>query len=414
MAVDLARALLSVLLAVAFAMLNQHRVHAQGISAQGGMYYAYGSSVGPLYGCAEPLDDTVVTVSRASSSSSSSSSSLPSRSPRRPSSPRPHPPRSRRRSSGPVGVINPLFGTVGVLGTVPTVGFGGDARFFPAAARVGGGGGGFVGRGGVRGGAGFGFARGRGFAGRRKLSAKKTETDDPSTRCETMWELLRARDDASVLTTLLLRTLPEAVATLDAKNASNASAPLRDANGEHFRDTFFAPSDDAFVALLAYVNATKGGVAGEPMDADDVVDRLLGGADADADADAANANATRDVSVLVAYHVVPNVEIASVKTDVKRGDLLRTALGSEWRLMVDAAAGADDADDAADADAAFVVRGIGSQAGAVTTMRACNGVIHVVDRVLLPTDVDGAMTARQREHVSKIEATMEEEAREGA
>jgi hypothetical protein len=99
---------------------------------------------------------------------------------------------------------------------------------------------------------------------------------------------------------------------------------------------------------------------------------------------------------------------------VKRGDLLRTALGSEWRLMVDAAAGADDADDAADADAAFVVRGIGSQAGAVTTMRACNGVIHVVDRVLLPTDVDGAMTARQREHVSKIEATMEEEAREGA
>jgi uncharacterized surface protein with fasciclin (FAS1) repeats len=137
----------------------------------------------------------------------------------------------------------------------------------------------------------------------------------------------------------------------------------------------------------------------------------LGG---DADADAANANATRDVSVLVAYHVVPNVEIASLKTDVKRGDLLRTALGSEWRLMVDAAAGADDADDAADADAAFVVRGIGSQAGAVTTMRACNGVIHVVDRVLLPTDVDGAMTARQREHVSKIEATMEEEAREGA
>ena len=105
---------------------------AQDISAQGGMYYPYGSAVGPFYGCARARPRRPP----------------PSSTPRLTRPARPPPP---RRSAGPVGVVGP-FGGVDVLGYTPAVSFGGASRFFPAGYRGGVYGGGVARRGFYRGG----------------------------------------------------------------------------------------------------------------------------------------------------------------------------------------------------------------------------------------------------------------------
>lgn len=43
-----------------------------------------------------------------------------------------------------------------------------------------------------------------------------------------------------------------------------------------------------------------------------------------------------------------------------------------------------------------MIRGLGSQAGVLGGgLEACNGVVFVVDRVLLPVDLDGEMNLRR-------------------
>lgn len=53
---------------------------------------------------------------------------------------------------------------------------------------------------------------------------------------------------------------------------------------------------------------------------------------------------------------------------------------------------------------------MGSQAGVMGGgLEACNGVVFVVDRVLLPLDLDGELTPRQTEHTERIKEAMKRE-----
>tara|TARA_B110000459_G_scaffold112662_1_gene124756 strand:+ start:423 stop:701 length:279 start_codon:yes stop_codon:yes gene_type:complete len=67
----------------------------------------------------------------------------------------------------------------------------------------------------------------------------------------------------------------------------------------------------------------------------------------------------------------------------------------------------EDDDEASDV---ILLRGAGSQAGVVSkNLDACNGRVFVVDRVLLPVDVDGVTTPEQKAQFEKIEAAVEAE-----
>jgi hypothetical protein len=58
-----------------------------------------------------------------------------------------------------------------------------------------------------------------------------------------------------------------------------------------------------------------------------------------------------------------------------------------------------------------VLRGVGSQAGVVGGgQSACNGVVFVVDRVLLPADADGKLDDEQKARAEKIRDALEREA----
>jgi hypothetical protein len=57
-----------------------------------------------------------------------------------------------------------------------------------------------------------------------------------------------------------------------------------------------------------------------------------------------------------------------------------------------------------------VIRGGGSQAGVRGgELQACNGVVYVMDRVLLPVDADGELTDAQAEFAEKIKEAMRQE-----
>ena len=80
--------------------------------------------------------------------------------------------------------------------------------------------------------------------------------------------------------------------------------------------------------------------------------------------------------------------------------------------MVDRAGNAVDDDGYDDGPGGeVVVRGVGSQAGVIGGgVDACNGRIFVVDRVLLPVDVDGVTTPEQKAHAEAIRRAIAAEA----
>jgi hypothetical protein len=120
-------------------------------------------------------------------------------------------------------------------------------------------------------------------------------------------------------------------------------------------------------------------------------------------------NATA-ATLFLAYHVSPDVRLRL--PELRRGTLLRTALGGAARLMVDRAENAVDDDGYDDGPGGeVVVRGVGSQAGVIGGgVDACNGRIFVVDRVLLPVDVDGVTTPEQKAHAEAIRRAIAAEA----
>ena len=325
------------------------------------------------------------------------------------------------------------FGGVAPIGYTSGVSFGGAPRFFP---------GGFGGVGAVRGAVYRREVR-RGLRQapqdatrderrtRRSHSTNRLSLNCSDTKRTTLWDIVNADPELSALQSLLANDVPWVAATLDAKKLADDAdretafplgapydpdapglVPLLDERTGAFHvDTLFAPNDNAVEALRTYL--------------------LGGGGDAEADSPSPSAsnrseppsalemlgagNATA-ATLFVAYHVSPDVRLRL--PELKRGELLRTALGGAARLMVDRVEDAADDfshgyDDGPGGEA--VVRGVGSQAGVLGGgVDACNGRVFVVDRVLLPVDVDGVTTPEQKAHADAIRRAVEAEAREDA
>jgi hypothetical protein len=339
------------------------------------------------------------------------------------------------------------FGGVAPIGYTSGVSFGGAPRFFP---------GGFGGVGAVRGAV---YRR----EVRRGLRATRDETTNTrdatnanderrtrrsnstslslncsETKQKTLWDIVRAEPELSALRALLANDVPWVAATLDAKKLADDADPLTafpngapydpdapglvplldERTGAFHVDTLFAPNDNAVEALRTYLlggggdaeaGALKKAAAPSASPSPSASNRseppsaleMLG---------AGNATAA---TLFVAYHVSPDVRLRL--PELKRGELLRTALGGAARLMVDRVEDAADDfshgyDDGPGGEA--VVRGVGSQAGVLGGgVDACNGRVFVVDRVLLPVDVDGVTTPEQKAHADAIRRAVEAEAR---
>ena len=237
------------------------------------------------------------------------------------------------------------------------------------------------------------------------MLSSKTPADDEKPLCKTMMEIIESRDDLSMLHELI-KDVPFIWATLHGKNftaedGSNnktldlgSMEPLRDEQGAHFVDTFFTPNDEAILALLDYVSIPNN--TSDPVDnatrRQRAMKELLG-----------KGNQTVAVN-FIAYHVVPDRGIKL--PELKKGELLNTALGGRWRLMADRVK----KHEGDHGKGAVVIRSMGSQAGILEGgIEACNGVLFVVDRVLLPVDLDGEMNDEQTEHAERIEEAMEAE-----
>ena len=338
------------------------------------------------------------------------------------------------------------FGGVAPIGYTSGVSFGGAPRFFP---------GGFGGVGAVRGAVYRREVR-RGLRATRDATRRPDKTnarDERRTRrshstslslnCSdtgrtTLWDIVRAEPELSALRALLANDVPWVAATLDAKKLADDADPatafppgapydpdapglvplLDERTGAFHVDTLFAPNDAAVEALRTYLLGGGGDAeAGELKKA--------AAPSASPSPSASNrseppsalemlgaGNATA-ATLFVAYHVSPDVRLRL--PELKRGELLRTALGGAARLMVDRVEDAADDfshgyDDGPGGEA--VVRGVGSQAGVLGRgVDACNGRVFVVDRVLLPVDVDGVITPEQKAHADAIRRAVEAEAR---
>jgi hypothetical protein len=239
---------------------------------------------------------------------------------------------------------------------------------------------------------------------------------------------------------LLANDVPWVAATLDAKKLADDAdretafppgapydpdapglVPLLDERTGLFHvDTLFAPNDAAVEALRTYL---LGGVsdaeAGElkkaaaPGRASPSMSTASNRSEPPSALEMLGAGNATAATLFVAYHVSPDVRLRL--PELKRGELLRTALGGAARLMVDRVEDAADDfshgyDDGPGGEA--VVRGVGSQAGVLGGgVDACNGRVFVVDRVLLPVDVDGVTTPEQKAHADAIRRAVEAEAR---
>ena len=256
----------------------------------------------------------------------------------------------------------------------------------------------------------------------------------------TLWDIVRAEPELSALRELLANDVPWVAATLDAKKLADDAdretafppgapydpdapglVPLLDDNTGAFHvDTLFAPNDAAVEALRTYLLGGGGDAeAGElkkaaaPGRASPSMSTASNRSEPPSALEMLGAGNATAATLFVAYHVSPDVRLRL--PELKRGELLRTALGGAARLMVDRVEDAADDfshgyDDGPGGEA--VVRGVGSQAGVLGGgLDACNGRVFVVDRVLLPVDVDGVTTPEQKAHADAIRRAVEAEAR---
>ena len=314
------------------------------------------------------------------------------------------------------------FGGVAPIGYTSGVSLGGAPRFFP---------GGFGGVGAVRGAVYRREVR-RGLRATRGRDELRATTSNRllQKNCSTLWDLVCANPELSSLRALLANDVPWVAATLDGKTLAEGAdpavafppgepydadapglAPLVDENTGAFHvDTLFAPNDAAVDALSAYLLGGNERMGAETDRDPDPLAPAAGPAAAPTALQMLGAGNATAATLFLAYHVSPDVRLRL--PELRRGTLLRTALGGAARLMVDRAENAADNDGYDDGPGGeVVVRGVGSQAGVIGGgVDACNGRIFVVDRVLLPVDVDGVMTPEQKAHAEAIRRAIAAEA----
>ena len=176
--------------------------------------------------------------------------------------------------------------------------------------------------------------RGRGLL--QEALEEVVENGDEPTDCMTILEIIDSHPDLTELSDAI-SDLPVFRDALDAKNET---------------DTFFAPSNDAIEGFTSWAgfNDTRAGLQ-----------ELLGD--------------TEWKGYIVAYHAVPDEMYTVDKLEsLEGGDkFLEDALEAEMPLLY--------------VPKKYEVVGMGSTATIVgKNMYACNGVLHIIDTVLLPFD----------------------------
>ena len=334
------------------------------------------------------------------------------------------------------------FGAVAPIGYTSGVSFGGAPRFLP---------GGFGGVGAVRGAVYRREVR-RGLRATRdeKKKTRRSRSTSLSVNCSetgstTLWDIVRADPELSALRALLANDVPWVAATLDAKKLADDADPatafppgapydpdapglvplLDERTGAFHVDTLFAPNDAAVEALRTYLLGGGGDAEARALKKEKAAEPSASPSPSDPNRsepptalEMLGAGNTTAATLFVAYHVSPDVRLRL--PELRRGELLRTALGGAARLRVDRVEGAADEKNLSDGyddgpGGEAVVRGVGSQAGVLGGgVDACNGRVFVVHRVLLPVDVDGVTTPEQKAHADAIRRALEAEARRDA
>ena len=164
---------------------------------------------------------------------------------------------------------------------------------------------------------------------------------EPEVAPEAMAEAMAEADATAMPADMATQSIGEMAAgneNLTILTAALQAADLDDMMMAEGQYTVFAPTDDAFAALLTKLNITK--------------EQLL-------------ADKEMLTSVLT-YHVVPMVVKAA---DIPYGNAIETANGQTFSIS----------------DANVITDASGNTANIVgTDMMATNGVVHVIDNVLLP------------------------------
>lgn len=195
------------------------------------------------------------------------------------------------------------------------------------------------------------------YHGRRLLQ----EDEDASPKAMTMLDIIESRPDLSMFVDAIqdMPKIKEALAD-----------PKRD-------DTFFAPTNEALESLSKWAGFqdTKKGLA-----------EVFGDKEVKA--------------LIIAYHAVPKQSYTSGELVDMDQQFLQSALGnvldSEAPLLVD------------EYNGDVFIKGKGSEAKVIVPdIGASNGVIHLIDHVLLPLDGDGELDAAQKERVERAIQKME-------
>lgn len=179
--------------------------------------------------------------------------------------------------------------------------------------------------------------------------------------CRTLLEVVESHPNLTALAAAM-SDLPVVRAALDDLGAT---------------DTFFAPTNAAIESFTRWsgFNDTRAALK-----------ELLGD--------------TEWKGYIVAYHAVPNRTLTYDDLCTLKGDdaYLEDALLAEMPLLVDFT----------NASAGLLVHGLGSTARVVGgQLVACNGVCHMIDRVLLPFDGDGKLSKEQKLRLAGAKRALE-------
>jgi uncharacterized surface protein with fasciclin (FAS1) repeats len=201
----------------------------------------------------------------------------------------------------------------------------------------------------------------------------KGEWDEPSGKCKTLLEIIQTHPDLSELA------------------AAMADLPIvqNELGNSSVTDTFFAPTNDAIEGFTAWAGFE---------DMKEGLQELLG-----------------DVEwkgFLIAYHAVPDRALTRADlVKLKGGDrFLEDALQAEMPLFIVAngVLEKDGTQNETAADDVYCV-GLGSRAKLVgDEIVACNGVLHMIDTVLLPFDGDDTLNEEQTERLIAAKEALEE------